>query len=129
MIVRCPELRKHYLSPKVLTYPFFGPDPHIGRGDWVLSSNVVDAAGHALGQHGGINIDAIAARCPNLQGAAFPGKDDLATCLQHIGAHTVNVYQPGSRYWPFQFIELGIFVLLAAGLVAFTLWWVRRRVA
>jgi len=122
-------LRKRYMSPKVLTYPFFGPLQRNGLGDWNLSSRIVDASGHALSANGGINIDALASRCPNLQGLQFPGKDDMGTCLQHIGARTVNVYQPGSRYWPFQFIELGIFVLLAAGLVAFTFWWVRRRVS
>jgi hypothetical protein len=124
-------LRRRFMSPKVNSIPFLlkgGPGTVLGRGDWVLSSRIVDAAGHALGTHGGIDIDLIAHRCPNLQGVTFPGPDDMATCLQHIGARTVNVYQPGSRYWPFQFIELSIFVLLAAGLVAFTFWWVRRRV-
>ncbi|TMK77864.1 MAG: transporter [Actinobacteria bacterium] len=125
-------LRKRYMSPKVISFPLFGkggPGIGFGRGDWILSSRIVDAAGHALSSRGGIDIDALASRCPSLQGVQFPGKDDLGTCLQHIGARTVNVYQPGSRYWPFQFIELGIFVLLAAGLVAFTFWWVRRRVS
>ena len=127
-------LRKHFMAAKVVTFPFFGkggavPDPRIGHGDWVLSSRIVDAAGHALGANGGIDFSVIGSQCPNLQGAQFPGRDDMGTCLQHIGARFVNVYQPGSRYWPFQFIELGIFVLLAAGLVAFTFWWVRRRVS
>jgi hypothetical protein len=36
-------------------------------------------------------------------------------------------YQPGSRYWPFQGIETGIFVVLAAALIALTAFVVLRR--
>ena len=35
--------------------------------------------------------------------------------------------QPGYRFWPFQFIETGIFVALAAVLIAVTFFVVRRR--
>jgi hypothetical protein len=36
-------------------------------------------------------------------------------------------YQPASRYWPFQGIETGIYLLLAAALIAVTFVIVRRR--
>jgi hypothetical protein len=36
-------------------------------------------------------------------------------------------YQPASRYWPFQGIEAGIYLLLAAALVAGTFAIIRRR--
>jgi hypothetical protein len=35
--------------------------------------------------------------------------------------------EPGYRFWPFQFIESGIFVVLAAVLIAVTFLVVRRR--
>lgn len=38
-------------------------------------------------------------------------------------------YQPGGRYWPFQWNELAIFVALALILVGLSFWWVRRRVS
>jgi len=36
-------------------------------------------------------------------------------------------YQPGYRFWPFQFIETGIFVALAAALIAVAFLVVLRR--
>jgi hypothetical protein len=36
-------------------------------------------------------------------------------------------YQPASHYWPLQIIETGIFVILAAGLVWFTVRWMTPR--
>jgi ABC-type transport system involved in multi-copper enzyme maturation permease subunit len=35
-------------------------------------------------------------------------------------------YQPASRYWPFQWAELGLFTALALGLAAFSAWWICR---
>jgi hypothetical protein len=39
------------------------------------------------------------------------------------------LYQPADRFWPFQFIEAGIFVALAAIALGATIWLMRRRVA
>ena len=36
-------------------------------------------------------------------------------------------YQPASRFWAFQGIETGIFVVLAAVLLAVTFWVLKRR--
>jgi hypothetical protein len=38
--------------------------------------------------------------------------------MQSAGFRQFVAYQPADRYWPFQFIETGIFVALAAVLVA-----------
>jgi hypothetical protein len=38
-------------------------------------------------------------------------------------------YQPGSRFWPFQWIEGGWLLALSALLIAATVWLVRRRAA
>ncbi|MGO9301613.1 MAG: hypothetical protein ACLQEG_14945 [Acidimicrobiales bacterium] len=39
----------------------------------------------------------------------------------------MTTYQPASRYWTFQWIELGLFIVLAVLLAAASTWWVRRR--
>jgi ABC-type transport system involved in multi-copper enzyme maturation permease subunit len=39
------------------------------------------------------------------------------------------VYQPASRFWPFQFIEAGIFVALTAAALGATIWLLHRRAA
>jgi ABC-type transport system involved in multi-copper enzyme maturation permease subunit len=48
------------------------------------------------------------------------------TCMAHAGYKSFATYQPGYRFWPFQFIETGIFVALAAALIAVTFFVVRR---
>jgi hypothetical protein len=97
----------------------------------VLSSKTVDAAGHVLGPGGGLNLDLVGRRCPGVlpPGGGFPDKGAIQACLQRLGVHIQATYQPGSRYWMFQGMESAIFVVLALGLVAFSLWFVRRRLA
>ena len=58
----------------------------------------------------------------------FAGDDRKASdaCLARAGYHTITSYQPASRYWTFQWIEVGIFVALAAVLVAVAVIAVRR---
>ena len=43
----------------------------------------------------------------------------VLSCLAKHGYAQYVSYQPADRYWPFQFIEAGIFVALAAVLIAF----------
>jgi hypothetical protein len=47
--------------------------------------------------------------------------------MARLGYRSFATYQPGYRFWPFQFIETGIFVALAAILVGVTFLVVRRR--
>jgi hypothetical protein len=36
-------------------------------------------------------------------------------------------YQPAGHFWPLQWAEAGVFLVLAALLVAVGFWWLRRR--
>jgi hypothetical protein len=36
-------------------------------------------------------------------------------------------YQPSSRFWPLQWLEMAIYLVLAAGLSLLCVWQVRRR--
>jgi len=49
------------------------------------------------------------------------------SCMRAHGWRGFATYQPASRYWPFQGIETGIYLLLAAALIAVTFVIVRRR--
>jgi hypothetical protein len=49
------------------------------------------------------------------------------TALAQRTFHIVVTYQPGSRYWAFQWIETGSFVALALLGAAGCYWWVVRR--
>jgi hypothetical protein len=79
----------------------------IPPGSWTLSSNLVDPAGHVVS--GPVEFPAA---CGNL------GRGAAAACLDRLGYRTVASFQPPSHYWPFQWIESGIFVALAAVLLA-----------
>jgi hypothetical protein len=48
-------------------------------------------------------------------------------CMVRLGYRSFATGQPGYRFWPFQFIETGIFVALAAVLIAVTFLVVTRR--
>jgi hypothetical protein len=62
--------------------------------------------------------------------ACFNGPHGLIEgCLHRLGFLDTITYQPAGRFWIFQGIEAGIFVLLASALFAVAAWWVRRRIA
>jgi ABC-type transport system involved in multi-copper enzyme maturation permease subunit len=156
-------IRPHYLSPATLTLPlsqasigfgFEGPGstaqimaqpPGIPNA-WVMSANVVDAAGRAP------STSTIRTLCPNLPTAGPPPsvkasggilgrKASIAQasqqaqqafnhCLNTLSAkyHAVVSYQPANRFWTFQTIETALFVVLALALAGGCAWWVRHRV-
>lgn len=60
--------------------------------------------------------------------AALMDREEHEKCLAGLNLHFEFSYHPGSRYWPFQWIELSLFVFLAALLAGFGFWWLRRRV-
>jgi hypothetical protein len=52
---------------------------------------------------------------------------DPISYLSEHGYTYVHTYQPDSRFWTFQWIELGWLVLASVGLLSLTFWLVRRR--
>ena len=112
---------------------------------WILRSGLVDKAGHAIsmnpnGVAEGVPVTALSAACQKLiptlvngsslvqNGMITRGVNDgrLAGCIQAAGFRQFSTYQPISRYWAFQSMETGIFLALAAGLVAIAFAVVRR---
>jgi hypothetical protein len=83
-------------------------------GAWILSSEPVNAAGQAVRQ--------VPAGCQRAFGASQ--MSSFLACLSRQGVKIAVAYQPDSRYWNFQWIELGAFLVLA-GLLA---WFCVRRV-
>jgi hypothetical protein len=59
------------------------------------------------------------------------GPRGFNACVDKIAQsfHMVITYQPGSRFWTFQWYETSIYLLAGVVLCAFSVWWVRRRVA
>ena len=56
-----------------------------------------------------------------------PAPTDPIAYLSEHGYMQVHSYQPDSRYWTFQWIELGWLVLVSVVLLGLTFWLVRRR--
>jgi hypothetical protein len=83
-------------------------------GAWVTDVRTVDPAGQ-------MTIEAPAA-C--LSAASTFNDCDAAITALHL--RQVVTYQPAGRYWTFQSMEMGLYMLLAAGLAALSLWRVRR---
>jgi hypothetical protein len=50
-------------------------------------------------------------------------------CVNHFDLRNLVTYQPISRYWSFQWYEMGVYLVLAVALAGFSWWWVRRRLS
>jgi len=123
-------LRQHYMTA-VTTY-YHVTSSFTPRGQaWVLAQGAVSRTGVVVPQGWGDLYPALPAACQRLLPTAPTGKSGspnaVFTCMQAHGWRGFVTYQPASRYWPFQGIETGIYVLLAAALIAVTFAIVRRR--
>ncbi len=105
---------------------------------WVYSTEAVNRAGHAPTAHYLLNV------CPaffnQAPQAPPPGGKKTApasavtlfnNCVDKLSKtiHTLVAYQPGSRFWPFQWAEMGVFLAAAIALCGLTYWWLRRQYA
>jgi len=129
-------VRPHYLAAVTAYYkPMAGYSPPGSA--WVVSEGVIDKHGHvyvgdAAALVNGVPVTAVPASCRSLLYAG-PGTltrthlQQAVSCMQAGGFRGFTTYQPASHYWPFQGIETGIFLALAAGLLAVTFAVVRNR--
>jgi hypothetical protein len=110
------------------------PDTGAYRGAWVLSSQAIDASGHAVAT---IPVSQSGPCAPPGGGPAQqssggqPGAE-LSTCfaeMKRLGYRQRVTYQPSSRFWTFQWLEMGIYIALALGLAGFCFWRLRHRLS
>jgi hypothetical protein len=120
-------LRSHYLPAVTATYHVLsGYTPP--ESSWQLASGVYDPAGHlvVVGDNGPLLDDVPLSRLP--ASCAQAGNTLPASCQHALAGYRGFIsYQPAGRYWAFQGIETGIFVLLAAALLAVTAFLLVRR--
>jgi hypothetical protein len=89
-------------------------------GAWILSNIIVTPSG------AGFTVPPKACTF----GAAGPGLVGLRDCKSALAAMHLRQsvsYQPASRFWPLQWTETGVYLVLAAGLGWVCVWQVRRR--
>ena len=132
-IVIASFLRPHYMHALTLTQRIGGSMVPKGA-YWQLTTGLVNAAGATVPRTGDrliglgnvtFSVSAIPTACQRLIGTGPP--QGVVSCLNAHGLRQYLTYQPASHYWPFQFVETGIFLALAAALVAVTFVILRRR--
>ena len=114
------ELRPQYEPPVTVLYttaPLV--QERVPADAWIIRVDFVDPAGRPVAQE----------RYDKLQREFRPtaGNVDRSAYLAQNGVINRIRYQPAERYWPFQLIESGIYLTLAAAFVAGTLLLLKRR--
>jgi hypothetical protein len=114
-------LRQHYMT-QLLT-----SKPNLPGTAWLVNQWYDKAGKFAVPGVGSQLAGLISRICPaprvNSRGLS------PAQCLTQHGYTLWTSYQPGSRFWPFQWIEGGWLLALSMLLIAATVWLVRRRAA
>ena len=113
-------LRQHYMTP-LLTSKL-----NLPGSAWLVSQWYTKGGKFAFGAHGFQLVHAVSQFCLPRIGASGLSP---AQCLTQHGYTAWTSYQPGSRFWPFQWIEGGWLLALSVLLIAVTVWLVRRRAA
>ena len=133
-IVIAEYLRPHFMTALYMTYKlsFSQPMPSLA-GSYLQISRGAGPGGYAPSTQAGFGagVDLNGMRVTNLPSACrallLQSPPKLLSCLNAHGYRAFIPYQPASRFWPFQGIETGIFVILAAALTAVTAIVVLRR--
>jgi hypothetical protein len=136
------ELRRSFMTAVTSYFPVGGGPAPTGSG-WQLGAGFVGGSGQPLilplstngaviGGTGGVGlpVSALPASCQQLAGNGQLTRATyhaVVSCAQAHGIRGYVTYQPASRYWAFQGIETGIFLLLAAALIAVAFAVVSRR--
>ena len=127
-------VRSHFIAP-VTTYLPLSSTFTPAVSFWQLSAGYVGADGRPLilplstnglvvgTINGGLPVSSLPGPCQALAGSAGrtfsrAAQHAVLSCAQAHHVRAYLTYQPTSRYWAFQGIETGIFVLLAAALLA-----------
>jgi hypothetical protein len=130
-------VRQHYMTPVTNAYniaqsvilPPKGAAWILGQGARGPNGPLAIPGGDRVQIVGnGFPVADIPAAChAYLTGGGSGASSKLFTCLTSHGYSQYITYQPAARYWPFQFIEAGIFVVLAAALIALAFAVINRR--
>ena len=113
-------LRQHYMTPLLTS------NPNLPGSAWRVSQWYTKGGKFAFPAQGSQLVRTVSQFCPPRIGGAGVSP---AQCLSRHGYTQWTSYQPGSRFWAFQWIEGGWLLALSVLLIAATVWLVRRRAA
>lgn len=123
-------LRPRIASAETIDLPYQAVNPLGGSGAWTLSNRTVDASGNVLGSDGSLDITGLIGRCEGVDvgpAGRLPDPEAVERCLRELDVHTVIRYQPGDRFWTFQFAESAVLLGFAAAFVGLGAVALRRR--
>ncbi|MEU5259478.1 transporter [Amycolatopsis sp. NPDC021455] len=86
-------------------------------GAWVLANETVDPAGNLAAP-----LPSFVQDCAPRPGQAPPDRGSLDECMAQLGIHGYQqrlTFQPGSRFWPLQWLELALYLAMTALLTWF----------
>ena len=132
------DFRSRYMTARTITFSFLHLLHHslLPKGSyWLISGGLVGPGGQIASNQGHtgptLNFSGVPISLSNVPSACrtlvFQAPLKFGSCLTAHGYHGLITYQPASRYWAFQGVETGVFVLLAAALIAVTAIVVLRR--
>jgi hypothetical protein len=104
--------RPRFQAPLERKFPVVSetmPNPSLG--DWIMSCGIYDGKGTLI--------------AANTSGTCHPSEADVCG----LDRYNIQTFQPGGRFWLFQYLETGIFLALAALLLYLALYNARRRIA
>ncbi|NUR90158.1 MAG: ABC transporter permease [Nonomuraea sp.] len=144
-------VRAHLMTPVTATYELGQPNvdgigiPRDGArspevnlrsavpgqaGAWVLASRLLDPSGRVIAESGQPGVISLASSTSGPCAPGGPaGGDSCMAEINRLGYRQQATYQPLDRFWPFQWIETGLYALLTIGLTWFCYWWLRRRLS
>ncbi|SEF37979.1 hypothetical protein SAMN05421837_11745 [Amycolatopsis pretoriensis] len=134
LLVVTTFVRPYLLPPQTMTVPIVSKDitnitgdetgtvQEIGvrnpAGAWVLANETIDPAGNVASP-----LPDFVQNCLPRPGQGPPERGSLEQCMAQLGAHGYQqrlTYQPGSRFWPLQWLELALYLALTALLTWFS---------
>ncbi|MFD7546818.1 ABC transporter permease subunit [Streptomyces sp. NPDC059578] len=134
-------VRPHLMTPTTATVPVTGPEDwsksgitgvglrHRGSGSDTRLEVTVSMAGDWVVSGPGTAVDSSGKVARGAEICAHQGFPPPAECIEAMKIWVDVAYQPKDRYWTFQLLEAGIYVLLAGLLTWGGTAWLRRRPA
>ncbi|HTZ22481.1 MAG TPA: hypothetical protein VMC83_00670 [Streptosporangiaceae bacterium] len=122
-------LRPRYLTPVTMYYKLTAPFTPTGSYLPISQGAVVPSGRPPAPGSAPVGIDGVPvpAVCQRFIGPVEGNLHQAVSCMAAHGYRGYVTYQPASRFWAFQGIETGIFVVLAAALLGVAFWMLKRR--
>ncbi len=109
-------LRPHFMTPITR----LNTDNAAPQGAWILDQGFIDSHGNQV-----FDSQAFQTCGPSM----VQSLKQAGACLAQHGIHASVVYQPADRFWPFQLMEGGIYLVLSVALLTSTVVWIQHRMS